>query len=53
MAYNLYKFQIDNTKIEAWATHETEEVLRKKNHADLNFLAIDLKFLPAVGSFKA
>ena len=53
MAYNLYKFKIDSTKIEAWAPMKQKNFCGKKNHADLNLLAIDLKFFPAVGSFKA
>ena len=52
MVNNLQKFQIDNIKIEAWATHETEEFLQKiKICADLNFCFIDLKFQEVVDKY--
>ena len=52
MAYILWKFQADNLKIEAWPIQNAEEFFsEQKPGADLNFRAIDPKFLYVVDSF--
>ena len=32
IAYNLWQFQIDSPKIDAWATHETENLLKFQSY---------------------
>ena len=54
MAYILWTFQADSLKIKAWPIQNAEEFIsEQKTRADLNFWAIDLKFLYVVNNFKA
>ena len=54
MAYILWKFQADSLKIKAWPIQNAEKFIsEQKTRADLNFWAIDLKFLYVVNSFMA
>ena len=50
VTYNLWKFQIDSIKIEAWVTHENVEfLLNKEIRAGLRFIDITLKCLQIIG----
>ena len=54
MAYILYKFQADSLKKRPWPIQNAEEFFsEQKTCADLNFWAIDPKFLYVVDSFMA
>jgi len=54
MAYILWKFQVNSLKIMAWPIQNAEEFIsEQKTRADLNFWAINLKFVNVVNSFKA
>ena len=52
MAYILWKFQADSLKIKAWWIQSAEEFFsEQKTRADLNFWAMNPKFLYVVDSF--
>ena len=52
MTYILWNFQADSLQIEAWPIQNAEEFFsEQKTRADLNFWAIDPKFLYVVYSF--
>ena len=54
MAYTLWKFQADSSKIEAWPIQNAEEFFsEQKTRADLNFWAMNPKILHVVDSFMA
>ena len=54
MAYTLWKFQADSSKIEAWPIQNAEKFFsEQKTRADLNVWVIDPKFSHVVDSFMA